>query len=163
MANDILVKIGADITDFSKKMAESQRKIQDFSKANQATFDSFKKVGAGITAAGAGIATGLGATVKVAASFESQMSKVKAISGATDAEFAKLNETAKMLGATTVFSASQAGEGMEYLALAGWKTNDIVQAMPGMLNLAAAGALELGRAADITSKQNCSVVEKSAA
>ncbi len=150
-ATDILVKIGADITDFSRKMAESNKALGKFRQESAYTFDAFKKVGAGVTMAGVGIAVGLGSAVKVAASFESQMSKVKAISGATDDEFVKLNETAKQLGATTVFSASQAGEGMEYLALAGWKTNDIIKAMPGMLDLAAAGALDLGRAADITS------------
>lgn len=79
------------------------------------------------------------------------MSKVKAISGATGDDFQRLNETARHLGAVTKFTATQAGEGMEYLALAGWKTNDIISAMPGMLDLAAAGALDLGRAADIVS------------
>lgn len=150
-ATDILVKVGADISDFSRKMAESNKALSKFSRDNQATFDAFKKTGAMVTAAGVGVAVGLGSAVKVASDFSTQMSKVKAISGATDGEFAKLNDTAKQLGATTVFSASQAGEGMEYLALAGWKTNDIIKAMPGMLDLAAAGALDLGRAADITS------------
>lgn len=148
---DILVKVGADISDFSRKMAESNRALSNFTSTNQRTFDAFKQTGKAVTGAGLALAGGLGATVKVASDFSTQMSRVKAISGATDGEFAKLNDTAKRLGATTVFSASQAGEGMEYLALAGWKTNDIIKAMPGMLDLAAAGALDLGRAADITS------------
>ncbi|TQR24372.1 phage tail tape measure protein, partial [Lysinibacillus sphaericus] len=80
-----------------------------------------------------------------------QMSKVSAVSGATGADFDKLRGQAQELGKTTVFTATQAAEGMEYLALAGWKTNDIMAAMPGMLNLAATGALDLGKAADITS------------
>ncbi|PEA85604.1 phage tail tape measure protein, partial [Bacillus thuringiensis] len=54
-------------------------------------------------------------------------------------------------GSETKFSASQAAEGMHYLGMAGFKTNDIMKAMPGMLSLAAAGQLDLGRAADITS------------
>lgn len=113
--------------------------------------DQFDKIGKSLMAVGAAGTAGLGLAIKTAADFESQMSTVKAISGATDGEFKKLNDTAKHLGATTVFSAKQAGEGMEYLALAGWKTNDIVSAMPGLLDLAAAGSLDLGRAADITS------------
>ncbi|MDT2306344.1 phage tail tape measure protein [Paenibacillus larvae] len=83
--------------------------------------------------------------------FEAAMSTVKANTGATGKDFDDLQETAKELGATTVFSASEAAEGMKYLGLAGWNAQDIISAMPGMLDLAAAGALELGTAADITS------------
>ncbi|MED3629389.1 phage tail tape measure protein [Bacillus subtilis] len=83
--------------------------------------------------------------------FEKQMSKVKAISGGTASEVAKLKEQAKELGATTVFTASQAADAQGFLAMAGFKVNDIYDAMPGMLSLAAAGQLELGAAADITS------------
>ncbi|MDT2277694.1 phage tail tape measure protein [Paenibacillus larvae] len=74
------------------------------------------------------------------------MSTVKAITGATEKDFDDLQETAKELGATTVFSASEAAEGMKYLGLAGWNAQDIISTMPGMLDLAAAGALELGTA-----------------
>lgn len=119
---------------------------------------NWNKIGTTVATAGKAVSgfgatslTGIGIAVKTAADFQSQMSRVKAISGASDAEFKQLNETAKYLGATTAFSAKQAGEGMEYLALAGWKTSDIIKAMPGMLDLAAAGNLELGRAADIVS------------
>lgn len=83
--------------------------------------------------------------------FESGMSAVRSLTGATDEEFLLLKETAKDLGASTSFSASQASEGMQYLAMAGWDTNQIIAAMPGLLDLAAAGATELGTAADIVS------------
>lgn len=83
--------------------------------------------------------------------FESGMSAVRSLTGATDEEFLLLKETAKDLGATTSFSASEASEGMQYLAMAGWDTNQIIAAMPGLLDLAAAGATELGTAADIVS------------
>lgn len=151
MANDILVKIGANITDFSRKMAESQKALRKFSDDSQLVFDSFKQTGAMVTGAGIALSVGLGSAVKTASDFDTQMSKVKAISGATEEEFTKLRETAKKLGSETAFSASQASEGMEYLALAGWKTNDIIKAMPGLLDLAAAGALDLGTASDIVS------------
>ncbi|MBS4198620.1 phage tail tape measure protein [Bacillus sp. FJAT-49732] len=84
-------------------------------------------------------------------SFDAGMSKVQAISGATAGELKKLDGQAQELGRTTMFTATQATEGMEKLALAGWKPKAIMEAMPGMLDLAAAGALELSTAADITS------------
>lgn len=83
--------------------------------------------------------------------YESSMSRVKALSGATAEEFERLSKTAKMLGETTSFSAAQAADGMGFLAMAGFKTNDIVAAMPGLLSAAAAGQTELGQTADIVS------------
>ncbi|MFV4883358.1 phage tail tape measure protein [Bacillus velezensis] len=97
------------------------------------------------------LALSLRDAVQVGMDFEKQMSKVQAISGGSAAEIAKLREQAKELGATTVFTASQAADAQGFLAMAGFKVNDIYDAMPGMLSLAAAGQLELGAAADITS------------
>ncbi|MGG1257064.1 phage tail tape measure protein [Bacillus velezensis] len=97
------------------------------------------------------LALSLRDAVQVGMDFEKQMSKVQAISGGSAAEIAKLREQAKELGATTVFTASQAADAQGFLAMAGFKVNDIYDAMPGMLSLAAAGQLELGMAADITS------------
>ncbi len=97
------------------------------------------------------LALSLRDAVQVGIDFEKQMSKVQAISGGSAAEIAKLREQAKELGATTVFTASQAADAQGFLAMAGFKVNDIYDAMPGMLSLAAAGQLELGAAADITS------------
>lgn len=102
------------------------------------------KVTAPVAAAGAGI-------LKVGLDFEAAMSKVQAISGSTGDELETLKQQAKDLGATTMFSASQATSGMEFLARAGWKSAEIIEAMPGLLDLAASGAMDLGRAADITS------------
>ncbi|MCM3473047.1 phage tail tape measure protein [Brevibacillus borstelensis] len=79
------------------------------------------------------------------------MSRVGALSGATRAEMALLTQNAKDLGATTVFSASEAAQGMQFLAMAGYKTNEIIAAMPGLLDTAAAGQTELGETADIVS------------
>lgn len=99
----------------------------------------------------AGIGFGAGSVISTFTDFESGMSTVKALTGATDAEFAQLTSTAQTLGATTKFTATEASEGMKYLAMAGWETNQIIDAMPGLLNLAAAGATDLGTAADIVS------------
>jgi len=89
--------------------------------------------------------------VQTYAEFEQEMQNVKALSGATTDELAALTAQAKQLNATTQFTGKQAGEGMAFLAMAGYKTNDILAAMPGLLNAAAAGKLELGETADITS------------
>lgn len=101
----------------------------------------------------AGTATALGglaaAAIKTGADFESQMSRVQAISGATGAEFDALNKLAIQLGADTKFSATEAAKGMENLASAGFSVSEITQAMPGMLDLAASSGEELAASADI--------------
>jgi TP901 family phage tail tape measure protein len=105
------------------------------------------------TVAITGTAAALGgvsaAAIKVGSDFESQMSRVKAISGATGEEFEKLKEQAIQLGADTAFSSKQAAEGMENLAAAGFATNEIVDAMPGLLSLAAAAGEDLATSSDI--------------
>jgi len=116
MANDILVKIGADISDFSRKMAESSKALKDFGNANSETFDAFKKTGAAVTGAGVALAGGLGIAVKTASNFESAMSSVAAISGATGEDFELLSAKAREMGSSTSFSASEAAKGLEYMA-----------------------------------------------
>ncbi len=105
------------------------------------------------TTAIAGTATAMGgiaaAAVKVGSDFEAQMSRVKAISGATGEEFEQLRNQAIELGADTAFSASEAAHGMENLAAAGFTTSEIMDAMPGMLDLAAAAGEDLASSADI--------------
>ena len=89
--------------------------------------------------------------VGVLADFEQAMSTVKAITRATEIQFVALTETAKRLGATTRFTATQAAEGMLFLSRAGFSTNKVLASIEATLNLAQAGALDLGRAADIAS------------
>ena len=89
--------------------------------------------------------------VNVSMDFEAAMAKVKAITSATDEETQKLTNTARALGEKTQFTASQAADAMSYLGMAGWKTNQIMAGMPGLLNLAAAGNIDLARTADIVS------------
>lgn len=93
---------------------------------------------------------GLGAaSVKVGNEFEAQMSRVKAISGATQEEFEALNELALELGASTAFSASEVAQGMENLASAGFTTNEIISGMSGLLDLAASSGADLATASEI--------------
>ncbi len=103
--------------------------LQGLERASGALFST----GAAATIAGGAIAAGLGSSVKIAADFESQMSKVGAISGATGEQLSSLTETAKELGASTTKSASEVAIGMQNLAASGFEVNDIIGAMPGII------------------------------
>lgn len=87
--------------------------------------------------------------VKSFASFEEEMSKVGAISGATGSDMEALTEKAKQMGATTKFSATESGQAMEYMAMAGWKTEDMLQGIDGIMSLAAASGEDLATTSDI--------------
>ena len=89
------------------------------------------------------------ATLEVGTNFDSQMSKVEAISGATADQVERLRDKAKEMGSTTKFTATEAGEAFEYMAMAGWKTEDMLQGIDGIMNLAAASGAELGTTSDI--------------
>jgi TP901 family phage tail tape measure protein len=106
---------------------------------------------AGITALTAGLIAFGRASVREGAAYTKAMSNVAAITGATAQEFDLLSASAEELGKTTKFTAIEAAEGMSFLAMAGFEVVDIIGAMPGVLNLAAAGNLQLGRASDIVS------------
>ena len=96
------------------------------------------------------IVGGLGtAAVKVAADFDTGMSKVAAVSGATGSELDKLREKAREMGAKTKFSASEAADAMNYMAMAGWKTGDMLDGIEGIMNLAAASGEDLTTTSDI--------------
>ena len=82
-------------------------------------------------------------------SFESAMSSVSAISGAAGENLAKLTDKAKQMGATTQYSATEAANAMEYMAMAGWKTEDMISGIDGIMNLAAASGADLARTSDI--------------
>lgn len=102
-----------------------------------------------IAAASAAIGAGIGASIKVGAEFEAEMSKVSAISGATGEELDQLSEKAKQMGADTKFGATEAAQAMEYMAMAGWKTADMLDGIEGIMNLAAASGEDLASTSDI--------------
>lgn len=106
---------------------------------------------AGVTSAIQILRASISGAVTTMVQFEDSLAAVGAVTRASDKEMLSLEKTARSLGATTRFSASQAAEGMRFLGMAGFETSDIIEAMPGLLDLAVAGALELGSAADITS------------
>lgn len=99
--------------------------------------------------AAAGTAALLSASTAVGMGFEAQMSTVQAISQASGADMEKLNALAKTMGETTQFSAQEAGQALEYMAMAGWKTQDMMQGLPGVMYLAAASGEDLGTVSDI--------------
>ena len=118
--------------------------------------EKLKTVGDNITNVGkkflpvTGVVTGLGAAaVKTAADFDSAMSKVAAVSGATGADFDALRDKAREMGSKTKFSASEAAEAMNYMAMAGWKTEDMLSGIEGVMNLAAASGEDLATTSDI--------------
>lgn len=119
------------------------------SKLGSITAKGMKAATVAITGTAAALSGVAAAAIKVGSDFESQMSRVKAISGATGEEFEQLKAQAMQLGADTSFSASQAAEGMENLAAAGFTTSEIMSAMPGLLNLAAASGEDLASSSDI--------------
>ncbi|MCI5713665.1 MAG: phage tail tape measure protein [Lachnospiraceae bacterium] len=133
---------------------------QQFSSAFEIANSGFERVGhmakealgvaAKVSAAGLTVSSALGAAaVNVGSSYESQMSSVRSITQASDADMKKLKETAEEMGANTVFSATQAGEAMEYMAMAGWKTQEMVDGIGGVINLAAASGEDLATVSDI--------------
>ena len=89
------------------------------------------------------------AAVKTAADFDSAMSQVAAISGATGKDFDALRNKAREMGAKTKFSATEAAEAMNYMAMAGWKTEDMLDGIEGVMNLAAASGEDLATTSDI--------------
>ncbi|MEQ8852896.1 phage tail tape measure protein [Gimesia sp.] len=116
------------------------------------SFGAFsRKMGMGLAVSGMALMAPVVAAIPIYASFADQMSAVRAVTNATESDFEALNQVAKDLGSSTSFSASQVAEGMKYLGMAGFDTKEIIAGIPEVLNLARAGALELGMAADIAS------------
>lgn len=136
-----------------ERLQNSQQTLQRLNQAQQNINESISHtktqlagtVGV-MVAAGAAIYNG---PVKKAAEFQEQMSTVQAISGATGDDLQLLSEKAKQMGATTKFTAKEAGEAMEYMAMAGWKTKDMLGGVEGVMNLAAASGEELAAVSDI--------------
>lgn len=153
----------------STKMQQSHKKVKDTAKesadgakksweeSNQSTVASTESATskmAGLmkkSAAVIGVASVAAAkkTIDVGKSFEAGMSEVQAISGASGKDMEKLSAKAKQMGATTKFSATESATALKYMAMAGWKTNQMVSGLSGVMNLAAASGEDLGTVSDI--------------
>ena len=122
------------------KIDEAGEKLQNIGSSVENVGKKFLPVTAAVTGLGT-------AAVKTAADFDSEMSKVSAISGATGDDFDQLRAKAREMGAKTKFSASEAASAMEYMA--GWKTSDMLNGIEGIMNLAAASGEDLATTSDI--------------
>lgn len=159
------------LKDLTEKAKETDPELEALSKSIEATGESADKshpklekfgsilgkgaVGAAKIAGKAvlGIAAAMGAigaaSVKAGASFDAQMSTVQSISGAAGNEFEALKEKAKEMGATTSFSATESAQALEYMAMAGWDTQQMTDGLAGVMNLAAASGESLATTSDI--------------
>ena len=133
----------SDLKVFQSQTATSKDKLAAFSSAATSTGRSLTR---GLTVPLAGIGA---AAVAVTAKFDAGMSKVKAVSGATGKEMEQLRAKAKEMGAQTKFSAIESAEAFNYMAMAGWKTNDMLNGIEGVMNLAAASGEDLATTSDI--------------
>ena len=148
-----------EIVETEKALEELEKQADKSAVALQkigATGEKLKNVGSSIEGVGKKLMPvtaavgGLGAAaVKVAADFDSGMSQVAAVSGATGKELDALREKAREMGSKTKFSASEAAEAMNYMAMAGWKTGDMLDGIEGIMNLAAASGEDLATTSDI--------------
>lgn len=149
-----------------REIAETEQALRDLERQAEQSSVALQKIGAAgeklqgvgsaiegagqklipVTAAVGGLSA---AAVKVAADFDSAMSQVAAVSGATGKELEALRDKAREMGSKTKFSASEAAEAMNYMAMAGWKTGDMLDGIEGIMNLAAASGEDLAATSDI--------------
>ena len=137
------------LTKEQEEFLKSQSKLQKMSEAFGEFGDKVEAAGEKmltVTGAIAGLGT---AAVKIAADFDQGMSKVQAISGATAEDMEKLTAKARDMGATTKFSATESAQALTYMAMAGWKTEDMLSGIEGVMNLAAASGEDLATVSDI--------------
>jgi len=133
------------VDDFSKTLGKNQRALQKF--------------GGGMKSAGRAMSLGLtlplvalgASAIKTSTEFERAMNKVEALTQAGAQGMKDMRDSAKKLGIETQFSASEAADAMGFLGMAGWKTNEILEGTPHLLNLAASSQMDLARTADIAS------------
>lgn len=151
MNNDIIIKVGADISAFSRNMKAATSDLDKFAQANAETFAAFTKVGAAFTAGGIAIAGGLGLAVKQATSFDTSMRKAGAIAGATTEEFNAMKGAAITLGADTSKSAGEVADAMTEMAAKGFDATQIIAAMPGVIAASEASGEALALTADTVS------------
>lgn len=128
---------------FSDKSATAQQKLNGLGSVFQSTGSLLTK---SVTLPLAGVGT---ASVKLASDFESRMSEVQAISGATGKDFENLKKKAIEMGAKTKFSAGESADAFKYMAMAGWDAESMMSGIEGIMNLAAASGEDLATTSDI--------------
>ena len=139
------------------KVAQHQVQMQAAGQKIQEVGEKIHGVGEKLAGIGRAMTTyvttpivgGFAAAVKTTGDFDAAMSKVQAVSGATAGEVDQLRQKAKEMGETTKFSASESAEALNYMAMAGWKTEQMLGGIEGVMNLAAAAGEDLGTTSDI--------------
>lgn len=160
MAFDVGTAVGyldLDTSGFTRGFSRARADMKTFSDENATINDKLAATGSILSNVGSSMTkwvtvplAGAGAAVvKTAANFESGMSSVAAISGATGTQLDQLTDKALEMGAKTKFSASEAASAMEYMAMAGWKTEDMLNGIGGIMSLAAASGEDLATTSDI--------------
>lgn len=150
-AGKLVVEIVGDIAGLTRAYEEAKKQTEGFEGDLKSIGKSLTSVGSDLTMkVSAPLALAGGLMLKTAVDFDDSMRKVAAVTGATGDQFDRLRQQAIDLGASTAWSASESAEAMRYLGMAGLDTNEILEATPQMLNLASAGAMDLGAAADIS-------------
>ncbi len=146
-----------DVGGFTSKLNSAKSALQDFVTSSDSMSTKFQNFGSAVSSLGSSITktvtvpiVGVGTAVtKVASDFESAMSKVQAISGATADEMVQLKDKAIEMGAKTKFSAKESADAFTYMAMAGWKAEDMIDGIAGIMSLAAADGLDLATTSDI--------------
>ena len=163
--------LGNEIKTLSGELAKNKEKMSELDKSADDLDESLKNAGDSAQKSSGGFTVMKGALANLASSaistcvdklkdmatqtietgknFDSSMSNVGAISGATGGDLEKLRDKAKEMGEKTKFSASEAADGMSYMAMAGWKTNDMLGGISGVMDLAAASGADLATTSDI--------------
>ena len=153
LTKELKVRITADanglkgaLNGICNDISKVSKDFEGLNKVGEVTSSLGKKLTAGLTLPilGAGVAS-----TKIAGDFEGSMNKVSAISGATGKDLQSLEDLAKQMGATTKFSASESADALSYMGMAGWKTQDMISGLPGLLSLASASNTDLALTADI--------------
>lgn len=135
---------------FTEKIAAQNKELYKAGQHWERTGKKITRTGMNMTKnVSVPIAGVVGASLRAGMAFDQQMSKVSAISGATGKDLESLRNNAKKMGAQTKFSATEAGQALEYMAMAGWKTEQMNAGLPGIMNLAAASGEDLAQVSDI--------------
>ncbi len=149
-AGNVYSELILDGSKYFSTLEKAEKQMNTFSKKLEKTGKSMEKAGKSLSKYVTAPVLGLGAAaLKVGTDFQSGMSEVQAISGATGDDLAKLEAKAKEMGATTKFSASEAAEALKYMAMAGWDTNQMLDGLDGVMMLAAASGEDLALTSDI--------------
>ena len=162
---DLVAKITLDTTEYDKGLDNSKSKAGSFGESIKSGFGKVAGLATKAIAGASAAVVGFGATsVKTGMTFDSAMSQVAATMGKSMSDMenevgtvdlawgtfsGNLRDYAQEMGAHTAFSATQAAEALNYMALAGYDTNESMAMLPNVLNLAAAGAMDLGTASDM--------------